>query len=101
MSSYASDLRAALEADKRREPFDPSDPERSVRATADLVHTVRHQLAGALDRLEQLERVAEELAAALRKHRADMHNTSPRPCKTCAQSATALGHFDALDREAR
>ena len=34
------------------------------------------------------------LAEALRAHRADMHNTSSRPCATCAQSARALSAYD-------
>jgi hypothetical protein len=45
--------------------------------------------------IDELEALGTELAAALRKHRADMHNTSNRPCPTCRQSAKALAAWDA------
>lgn len=39
--------------------------------------------------------IVDALAAALRAHRADMHNTSSRPCSTCSKSAKALALYDA------
>lgn len=49
-----------------------------------------------LGRLDAAEAVCDELARALLKHRADMHNPSDRPCPTCARSAKALDAWRAL-----
>lgn len=38
------------------------------------------------------------LVDALRTHRADMHQTSNRPCSTCAKSAAALDAYEARRR---
>lgn len=38
--------------------------------------------------------VIRALVDALRKHRADMHTTSDRPCSTCSQSAAALDLYE-------
>ena len=51
---------------------------------------------GLEQRVEEVEKVADELAAALKHHRADMHNTSSRPCPTCRQSAVALANYEAM-----
>ena len=45
---------------------------------------------------DALVAVADELAGSLRAHRADMHNTSNRPCGTCARSKKALADYDAI-----
>lgn len=43
---------------------------------------------------ERLRNLADNLADAIRSHRADMHRESDRPCSTCSKSKAALNAYE-------